>query len=267
MSKLRRPAVAGLFYPAEAAELRGTVAGYLEQARERAPGPQDAERPRALIAPHAGYVYSGPIAASAFVRLEPFGEQIRRVLLLGPSHFVPLRGLATAGVEAFSTPLGDVAVDQPAETRLSALAQVIVKEAAHAREHSLEVELPFLQTVLGSFELVALVTGEVEDEEVAEVIDELADDGDTLVVVSSDLSHYHDYDTARGLDGATASAIEELRPDRLGEGSACGRAGIRGLLVAAHRWGLSARAVDLRNSGDTAGPRAEVVGYGAFVFF
>jgi MEMO1 family protein len=258
---IRPPAVAGRFYPNNPAELRGMIGEFLRQAKVAA-GPA----PKAIIAPHAGYVYSGPIAASAYARLAPSRGNIRRVVLLGPSHFASFEGLAATGAAAFATPLGDVPVDTAAVRDVcSRLPQVSVLDEAHAGEHALEVHLPFLQVVLDGFTIVPLLVCDASDEEVAEVIEALWDGDETRFVISSDLSHYHDYASARELDAATARAVEELRPRDIGVEQACGRLSICGLLRAAQRHRLHARTLDLRNSGDTAGPRSEVVGYGAFV--
>jgi AmmeMemoRadiSam system protein B len=226
----------------------------------------DEPAPKAVIAPHAGYVYSGPIAASAYARFAAARECPKRVVLIGPSHRVPFSGLATTSAETWVTPLGAIPVDPAAIQQIRPLRQVSVLDQAHTYEHSLEVHLPFLQVVLVDFKIVPLVVGDASDEEVAEVIETLWDGDETRFVISSDLSHYHDYATARELDAATARAIESLKPQDIGEKDACGRVPIRGLLQAARRHGLHARTVDLRNSGDTAGPHNEVVGYGAFLF-
>ena len=260
MSPVRHPAVAGQFYPDDPGELRAMLQEYLEAALAGGPVP------RAIIAPHAGYVYSGLVAASVYVCLRPARERIRRVVLVGPAHRVPFRGLALPGVAAFATPLGPVPVDEAAGSRLLELPQVQVLPEAHAREHSLEVQLPFLQVVLEEFAIVPLVVGEARPEEVCEVMDVLWEGDETLIVVSSDLSHFHDYETARRIDGATSQAIEELREEGLRREQACGCVPIQGLLQLARRHGLEGRRVDLRNSGDTAGPRNQVVGYGAYVF-
>lgn len=257
---IRLPAVAGSFYPDNPGRLERLVDDLLADA-EAPLGPV----PKALIAPHAGYVYSGPIAASAFVQLPPRGN-VRRVVLLGPSHFVPFEGLALSPAAGFATPLGTVPVDAEAVRQVQTLPQVRVSEAAHSREHSLEVELPFLQRRLGQFSIVPLVVGQATDEEVGQVIERLWGGPETVFVISSDLSHYYDYQTACELDRQTADAIEALRPQDIGEEQACGRIPIRGLLWAAARRGLTATTLDLRNSGDTAGPRDRVVGYGAFAF-
>jgi len=257
--RLRQPAVSGLFYPGSAEELARTVRACLDGAPARQERP-----PRALIAPHAGYVYSGPVAGSAFARLAPLRGKVSRVVVIGPSHHVAFRGLAVPSADAFATPLGEVSVDRVAVERLLALPQVVERDDAHAREHSLEVQLPFLQEVLGVFALVPIASGDASAEEVAEVLELLFDEPGTLVVASTDLSHYHDHATARRLDGATSRAIEALQPEALSWESACGRVGVSGLLVLARRRGLTVRTLDLRNSGDTAGPSDRVVGYGAY---
>lgn len=260
MARVREPAVAGMFYPRSRADLAAAVEAYLAEA------PAEKPIPKAVIAPHAGYMYSGPVAANAYARLRKARDRIRRVVLLGPAHYVPFEGLALPEAEVFTTPLGDVSVDREAVARLLELPQVMVLDAAHRREHSLEVHLPFLQKVLGDFSLVPLVVGSATPEQVAEAIETVWDGDDTLVVVSSDLSHYHDYETARRLDSATSRAIEALEAGAIDSEHACGSVPINGLLEVARRRRLSARTIDLRNSGDTAGPRGEVVGYGAYVF-
>jgi AmmeMemoRadiSam system protein B len=257
---IRHPAVAGMFYPGDPRELHRQVQGYLRDATATP------HRPKAIIVPHAGYVYSGPVAATAYASLAPRREQIRRVLLLGPSHRVPLDGLAVSSAESFATPLGNIAIDQEAVQQLLTLPQVQVMDAAHLLEHSLEVQLPFLQEVLADFRLVPIVVGESTPDEVAEVMEMLWGGPETLLVVSSDLSHYQDYDTARHMDRATSDAIEALAPQRIHYDDACGRNPVNGLLLAARRRSLHATTLDLRNSGDTAGPRDRVVGYGAYVF-
>jgi MEMO1 family protein len=256
--KVRPPAVAGFFYPEDPAALEQSVRALLLQGSAAAPAP------KSLIAPHAGYVYSGPVAASAYAQLRPLAGRVERVVLLGPAHRVWLRGLALPSVDAFETPLGRVPIDAHAAALLADLPQVVVSDAAHRDEHSLEVQLPFLQVALGAFRLVPLAVGDASTEEVAQVIERLWGGPETLVVVSTDLSHYHDYATARRLDAAACRAIEALRGDQLGEESACGRVPLRGLLEVARRHGLAARTLDLRSSGDTAGPRDRVVGYGAW---
>lgn len=260
-STTRPPAVAGMFYPHDPVDLERTVRSLLGSV----PGPF-ASTAKALIVPHAGYIYSGPIAASAYAQWHPARDSITQVVLLGPSHYVALRGLAVPSVSGFATPLGVVPLALDAIARIRKLPQVSVSDEAHAREHSLEVQLPFLQLLLPRFELVPLVLGDAAPEEVAEVIDALWGGPETRFLISSDLSHFYDYQTACRLDRDTATAIESLDPRRVEEDGACGRVPIRGLLHAAARHRLQAQTVDLRNSGDTAGPRERVVGYGAFAF-
>jgi MEMO1 family protein len=259
--KIRAPAVAGSFYPADPRRLDAEVARLLGQT-----SPPGEAAPKALIAPHAGYVYSGAVAASAFAQLREHADAIARVVVIGPAHYVPLRGLALPTAEVFATPLGRVAVDRDALAAIADLPRVTTMDAAHAPEHALEVELPFLQSVLPRFSLVPLLVGSATAQEVAAVLARLWGGAETLIVVSSDLSHYHDYETARRLDAATAQRIECGDWPALGPGDACGRWPIAGLLIEAARRGLAARRLALCNSGDTAGPRHEVVGYGAWAF-
>ena len=265
MGFVRRPAVAGTFYPDDPRDLELAVGNYL-RAGERLDDQAAAAAPKAVIAPHAGYIYSGPVAASVYARLAPARERIRRVVLMGPAHRVPLRGLAVSGAEAFLTPLGPVPVDGAAVEAIVSLDQVEVLDAAHEGEHSLEVQLPFLQRVLERFAIVPIVAGRAAPEQVGEVLERLWGGDETLIVISSDLSHYNDYDTARRMDAATSRAIEALRPAEIGPHDACGSAAIGGVLRVAEKRGLGARTIDLRNSGDTAGPRDRVVGYGAYAF-
>jgi hypothetical protein len=219
-----------------------------------------------LIVPHAGYVYSGPIAASAYSLLTPLRGTVERVILLGPSHRVYVQGLAVPSTDAFRTPVGLVKIDRPEVERALTLPEVVQMDEAHRQEHSLEVQLPFLQRVLGEFSLVPFSVGDATAEAVAKVLDALWGGAETLIVVSSDLSHYYDYETARRLDAETTRAIEGLSPAGLDHESACGRIPVRGLLVCAKRRGLQVHTLDVRSSGDTAGPRTEVVGYGAYAF-
>lgn len=257
-ASIRPAAVAGLFYPDKREQLNKTVRALLSVAQT------SLTAPKALIAPHAGYVYSGPIAASAYARLLAARGAISRVVLLGPSHRVPLCGLAVSSADEFETPLGRVPLDRDAIRRTERLRQIQVLDQAHAREHSLEVHLPFLQTVLQEFALVPLVVGDASPLEVGEVLELIWGGPETVIIVSSDLSHYHDYETAIRMDSATSRAIEALRPEDIEYENACGRNPINGLLHIARKMGLQAETLDLRNSGDTAGPRGQVVGYGAY---
>ena len=260
MPTTRSAAVAGLFYPGDPAALAAEVEAYLAEA------PHDAApAPKAIIAPHAGYIYSGPIAASVYARLAPLRGRVKRVVLAGPAHRVYVEGAAIPSVESFATPLGPVPLDREALAQLRALPFVEVSDRAHAQEHCLEVHLPFLKAVLGDFELVPIVVGDATTEEAATLLETLWGGDETLVVVSSDLSHYHAYEVARRIDGATAQAIVHLEA-RLVPDEACGAIPINGLLRAARKRGLVPEQLDVRNSGDTAGPRDRVVGYGAFAF-
>lgn len=266
MMTVRPPAVAGMFYPSDPGELQDMMADYLGNMDGRRGNPRDIGVPKAIVVPHAGYIYSGPVAASAYGLLHPARDVINRVVLLGPSHRVPLYGLASSHATHFTTPLGDIPVDTAAIEELLLLPQVKILDSAHAQEHSLEVHLPFLQTVLSDFQLIPLVVGDASPEEVAEVLDRLWGDEHTLIVISSDLSHYHDYDSAKQLDLQTCRAIEQMMPEQIGSEQACGRNPLNGLLTTAKRRGLTVTTVDLRNSGDTAGSRDQVVGYGAWAF-
>jgi AmmeMemoRadiSam system protein B len=261
MGEVRVPAVAGSFYPREPLELRSGVHRYVAESRGGAATP-----PKAVIAPHAGYVYSGPIAGSAFSPLASLRGRVTRVVLMGPAHRVAFAGLAVPETEAFATPLGLMRVDDEARAALLALPDILASDRAHAGEHSLEVELPFVQEVLGEVSIVPIVVGDATDAEAAEALDRVWGGPETCVVVSSDLSHYYSYSRAQRLDRATARAIEQLSPEDIGEEQACGRVGVRALLLVARARSLRATTLDLRNSGDTAGTRGEVVGYGAFSF-
>jgi AmmeMemoRadiSam system protein B len=260
---VRAPAVAGMFYPGDSRELAHSLAQLLGAAAHEAP---ERAVPKAIIAPHAGYVYSGPIAASVYAMLAPARGRITRVVLLGPTHRVAVRGLALPGANAFATPLGTVEIDRAAVEALRTLPQVVVNTQAHALEHSLEVHVPFLQSVLERFSLVPLAVGHASAEEVAGVLDALWGGPETLIVVSSDLSHYLSYGDAQAVDRATAKAILGLATD-LSHEQACGATPVTGLTLTARRRGLKPELIDLRNSGDTAGDRNRVVGYGAFAFY
>jgi AmmeMemoRadiSam system protein B len=254
----RAAAVAGLFYPADAAELRRTVTALLDAALS----PGEPHVPKVLVVPHAGYVYSGPVAATAYARVIPGRGRVRRVVLLGPAHRALLRGLATHSARAFETPLGAVATEPPPLD-----AEIPVHDAAHLGEHSLEVHLPFLQVALGDFRVVPILVGDAAPDDVARALDALWGGPETLIVVSSDLSHFLDCDTARRRDRATADAIVRLDAGAVRDDDACGARPLRGLLVALQRRDLALECIDLRNSSDTAGPDDRVVGYGAFAAY
>ena len=262
MVTIRPAAVAGAFYPADPAMLALEVEECLRGASKARAGERP---PKAIVAPHAGYIYSGPVAASAYSRIAPLRGKVTRVVLAGPAHRVHVRGAAVPQAGAFATPLGEIALDEEALARLRRLAFVESSDHAHALEHSLEVHLPFLQAVLGDFRLVPVVVGGASPEEMAELLGEVWGGEETLIVVSSDLSHFLPYAAARARDRDTADSILALSP-RLEPEDACGAAPVNGLLEVARRRALEVELVDLRNSGDTAGGKGQVVGYGAFVF-
>ena len=261
MNSVRAPAVAGAFYPGTFDALQSQLLALLASA-----GTADARRPKALIAPHAGYIYSGPVAASAYAHIAPHRNDYSRVVLLGPAHRVRLRGLALPASTSFATPLGEISLDRDAAEALRGLSQVCVSDEAHTLEHSLEVHLPFLQQTLAGFTLVPLAVGDASVQEIAEVLDLLWGGDETLIVVSSDLSHYLPYPQARHVDEQTARMILDLAP-RLNHEQACGATPVNGLLHTAGRRGLRPQLLDLRNSGDTAGDKIRVVGYASFAFY
>lgn len=257
MLQIRPPAVAGAFYPDNPDTLRKDVQEYLDQAETGAP-------PKAVIAPHAGYIYSGPTAGFAYRLWQDSG--IERVVILGPAHRVPVMGLALPEAEAFETPLGDVPVDLEVCAGINKMPQIILNSAAHTLEHSLEVQIPFLQSVLENFSIVPLVVGLVEPQKAAEVLEAIWGDEKTGIVISSDLSHYHTYDVARDIDGRTCEQIIAL-DNTISHEQACGATGINGLLTIARARDMRVKLLDARNSGDTAGPKGQVVGYGAFACY
>ena len=263
--RVRRPAVAGSFYPDDPAVLRASVARYIDEARAVRGARGASAAPKAIIVPHAGYEYSGAIAASGYAAVTHLAGMVKRVVLLGPAHRVAVDGLAVPSVDAFATPLGPIEIDDAARTIALGCGGVVVDDAAHAAEHSLEVHLPFLQHVLGpGFCVLPLVVGDASPATVASVLDALWGGRETLIVVSSDLSHYEPYGVAREDDLRTAQAIINGAFDAIGPYDACGVRPVSGLLVAARRHDLDVQLLDLRNSGDTAGPAERVVGYGAF---
>ncbi len=263
--RIRPPAVAGFLYPEDPGELRAAVDAYLADARPANREDPDAPRPKAVIAPHAGYACSAPVAASVYARLEAARGTVERVVLLGPSHRVGFAGLAVTGADAYVTPLGPVPVDARAVARLAGVGRVRFMDEAHAREHSLEAHLPFLQTALGDFRLVPVVVGDAAPEDVARALDALWGGPETLIVVSSDLSRHRDYAAANEMDAETCRAVQTLEVDGVTTEGACGARAIGGLMALARRRDLRITLVDRRNSGDTAGPRDRVVGYGSFI--
>jgi len=260
MNGIRQAAVAGTFYPAGKGELHDMLVTMLTVV------PRDTwPAPKAMIVPHAGYIYSGPVAATGYARLPAVADSIQRVIVMGPSHRVAFRGIAVPDAAVFQTPLGEISLDTESIQCLLALPQVHIDNDSHRFEHSVEVHLPFLQETLNSFTLVPVVVGDATATEVCEAIELLWGGSETLLVISSDLSHYHDYAAARQRDRATSDAIESLAFEKISYEDACGRNPVSGLLLYARQHGLAVETLDLRNSGDTAGPRNQVVGYGTYV--
>ena len=263
MAHARKPAVAGLFYPEEEGALLRAVTALMAEAKTAPPK----EPPKALIVPHAGYVYSGAIAAKGYAMLKEAKGKIKRVILLGPAHTVYLRGMAIPEADCFEMPLATHTVDADLTGRALKLPAVISDDQPHLREHALEVQLPFIWETLGEVRILPVVVGDTSEEDVSSFIGTLWDGPETLILISSDLSHYYPYDVARKKDGATARAIESLNPGALSDDKACGFKAIQGLLQVARDNGLSVRRLGLCNSGDTAGERTKVVGYGAWGFW
>jgi len=261
LKQVRKAAVAGHFYPEDPEKLQLMIRQLLHQK------PLLKKPPKAIIAPHAGFIYSGGVAALLYAQFLSVKDQIKRVVLLGPSHRVALRGIATSGKTIFETPLGQIPIDCESVQKILQLPQVGELEQAHEQEHSLEVQLPFLQEVLENFTLVPLVVGETAPEQISEVIEKLWGGAETLIVISSDLSHFHDYETAQKMDQRTSKAIEELSFDQITSEDACGRNPVKGLLYLARLKKITGKTIALCNSGDTAGDKNRVVGYGAYVFY
>jgi MEMO1 family protein len=259
-AEVRPPAVASTFYPGDARTLAEEVSSYLDRTEDAplAPG-----FPKAVIVPHAGFIYSGPVAASAYDLLRPARGIVKRVVILGPCHRVPVDGLALPRAKAFETPLGRIPLDEEAIASIRGLPQVVESAATHAEEHAIEVQLPFLQRVLGGFSLVPLVVGDAAPEKVADALERIWGGTETLIVISSDLSHYHSYESAQRIDGATVRAILGFDAG-ISHEQACGATPVAGMLIAAKRRGLAAKLLDCRNSGDTAGDKSRVVGYASF---
>lgn len=258
---IRPSAVAGQFYPGDPDRLQKQVSELLANVTTPI-----TSIPKALIAPHAGYIYSGVVAAAAFATLRNSAQTITRIVLMGPAHYARVRGIAAPMVDAFETPLGCVPVDTKALRAIADVPFVVWTDAPHAPEHALEVELPFLQALLTSFRIVPLLVGDVRPQDIADVLRRLWGGPETLIIVSSDLSHYYDYETARRLDAATAAAIERYDWASLSPDQACGCRAVAGLLLEADRCGLEVQRLSLCNSGDTEGSRNRVVGYGAWMF-
>lgn len=269
MHTIRPAAVAGSFYPGHRQTLADNIQILLKQAAENSQPPINPDiastPPKAIVVPHAGYIYSGQTAAIAYNILARWHDKIKRVILLGPVHRVPVRGLALPDVDVFTTPLGEVKLDKAAIASVANMKQVVVSYPAHAQEHSLEVQLPFLQSVLDDFEIVPLAVGDATPNEVAEVIEALWGGQETIIVVSSDLSHFLPYSVATEVDKSTVKNILNMQ-GALTHHQACGGTPVNGLILAAKKHHLHPTLLDLCNSGDTAGDKNRVVGYAAFTF-
>lgn len=250
-----------MFYSDKPQELAAAVKNYVAQAHAAVTKP-----PKAVIAPHAGFIYSGPIAGTAYAALTPRGRDVERVVLVGPSHRVAFSGLAASSASAFETPIGPLTVDRDAVAQLVAERLAHEVDRAHEHEHSLEVQLPFIKQVCPDARVVPLLAGDDDWAAVAKALELLWGGDETAIVISSDLSHYHDYAAAQDLDATTAKHIEALAAGQVDFEHACGATGVNGLLDAAVKHTMACTTLDLRNSGDTAGPRDRVVGYGAFAF-
>jgi len=259
MANYRNPAVAGMFYPANESELQQSIQALLDEVPN-----QEHEQPKAIIVPHAGYIYSGLTAAYGYKLLQKYHADIKRVVVLGPSHHVSLKGLAVPECDSFITPLGKISLDTDEITKLSEFPQVIRSDIAHEREHSLEVQLPFLQTVLDDFKLLPIVVGQSSAASTSMVIEKYLQEPTDLVVISTDLSHFLNYDEASVKDRRTAQHILKKQGEALDYDDACGRIPVIGMLYAAELLDLNVELLDLRNSGDTAGDKNRVVGYGAW---
>lgn len=263
---IRNPAVAGVFYPEDPGALQSMVEDFLNNI-PASNTVKPHRQPRALIAPHAGYIYSGQTAAYAYKLLGTFRDTIKRIILLGPNHRVFVKGIAAPSCHYFRTPLGEVSIDQPVIERLCKQHLLHINDTPHEQEHSLEVHLPFLQILLPpSFHLVPLLVGEASTDQVSAILDQFWENSENLIIVSTDLSHFHPYRQAQAIDWQTTALIEQFSPNVEGE-QACGCNPLNGLLKLAHEKQAAIQTLDVRNSGDTAGDKQRVVGYGAFALY
>ncbi|MDV7340206.1 AmmeMemoRadiSam system protein B [Terasakiella sp. A23] len=265
MAKIRAAAVAGSFYSDNPEILSRDIDGFLKEAESKH-APKDGDTaPKALIAPHAGYIYSGPVAASAYIKLLPLKDTIKRVVLLGPCHRVPVGGLALSTADYYETPLGRVPLDKELTQKLLKKPQVFSFDDTHTEEHSLEVHVPFLQKILSDFTLLPIVVGQASPEEVADALEAVWGGEETLIIISTDLSHFLEYDACNKLDSKTVDAIQNFNPAQIGNSQACGRIPVKGMLESARARGMEITTLDVRNSGDTAGNKDRVVGYGSWM--
>lgn len=265
MSATKHPAVAARFYPGETAALQQMISQMLQAARKRVTHINRC--PKAIIAPHAGYLFSGPTAAAGYEVLTSFADKIKHVTIFGPAHYVPLFGLACASYNFFETPLGALTVQKSLREKILQLPQVNMDDKAFIKEHSLEVHLPFLQMVLKEFTILPILVGQANQAQIAEVIEACWGDEHSLIVISSDLSHYLSYEQAQAIDQETSKAIESLQGNKIDYEQACGKNPIVGMLLAAERHKLQVKTIEQCNSGDTAGDKSRVVGYASYHFY
>jgi AmmeMemoRadiSam system protein B len=262
MNITRSAAVSGLFYPDEPQILRDTIDTLLSQSAIK----EQSTQVKAIIAPHAGYQYSGLTAARVYKQLQTLRDRIQRVVLLGPSHRVAFEGMALTEADFFETPLGQIKVNKDDYPQLLAMENMFVFEQAHVAEHCIEVQLPFLQRILNNFTIIPIVVGIADPHSVSNIIESLWGGDETLFVISSDLSHYQSYESAQQTDNETSRAILDLDFNAIQPNNACGCMAVNGLLNFAHRHPLTVKLIDQCNSGDTAGDKDKVVGYGSYLF-
>jgi len=260
----RQASVAGSFYPKNPAQLKKTLTNLFNANEDLN---IDFQTPvKAIIAPHAGYIYSGPIAAKAYSLVSTCIKGKNKITIIGPSHFVPFNGIALSTAEFFETPLGKIKVDHHAYELINRIPEVIYLDEAHAREHSIEVHLPFIQYLKKDVRIIPLAVGQTSYQKVAKVLEKFCEEKDNLIIISSDLSHYHAYGYAQKYDLQTALKIENYKCSQLGPNEACGYLAIAGLLKMAKDRKYKIKRIDLCNSGDTSGSKDTVVGYGSWFF-
>ena len=262
MEKIKQADVAGMFYPGEEASLRQMVDGFIQKALSFD------LRPRAIIAPHAGYIYSGSIAGTAYKTIAAVRDQIENVIIMSPAHRFYLRGIALHMADAFATPLGNIPVNIGIVKKIKQFSSVQWEERSFIQEHGLETHLPFIQRAFKpGIKIVPMIVGECQESEVAEILESVWEDPRNFVIISSDLSHFHSYADAKKLDRNTVDLIQNLDSQSLDTEFACGHYPICGLLNLARNRKLKIKALDIRSSGDTAGSKESVVGYGSFAVY
>lgn len=270
MTIIRPPAVAGTFYPADADLLRSEIDGLIDAALHSGIAQQETATPKAIIVPHAGLMFSGSLAALGFATVRALKDTIKRIVIIGPAHRMAFQGIALARADQFATPLGNMRCDLPALQKALALPHVQMLDDAHTLEHGLEIELPFIQRLFGEqsdIGIVPLLVSRCSPRQVHEVIEKLWGGPETLIVISSDLSHFHDYDTAKKMDNRTRAMIENFDAENIDTNDACGALPVAGMLMAARNRGMKIKTLGMRNSGDVTGDKSRVVGYGAWAVY